>query len=495
MADGPVDDLVAPIEHTLADTNIGETFGVTALPHLREFAVTGPQKVIGVSDTPSRRRIFTCRPTTAREEPACVNEIIKQLAHQAYRGTATGDDLADLNRFYQQGRHDGDFEGGIRLALQAMLANPRFVFRLEQAPPTLRAGQTYRISDLDLASRLSFFLWGTVPDEELLKAATSGGLRTPGGLDRQVKRMLADPKSEAVATRFGAQWLRLQDIKKNRPDPLLYPQWDDTLADAFKRETELFFDSMVREDRNVLDLLTADYTFANERIAKHYDIPNVMGNQFRRVSLPDESRRGILGHGSVLQLTSVADRTSPVLRGKWVMEVLLGTPPPPPPPGVPDFEETKGVKDARTLSVRERMEQHRANPSCNSCHRVIDPLGLALENFDASGKWRIKDSGVPVDPTGVMYDGSQLNGPADLRQALMKHSDAILLSFTESLMTYALGRPIEYYDMPTIRGIVRDAGKNNNRMSSFITGVVNSSAFRMARAPSVETSVAAQIGQ
>jgi hypothetical protein len=334
-----------------------------------------------------------------------------------------------------------------------------------------------------------------VPDEELLKAATSGGLRTPGGLDRQVKRMLADPKSEAVATRFGAQWLRLQDIKKNRPDPLLYPQWDDTLAVAFKRETELFFDSIVREDRNVLDLLTADYTFANERIAKHYDIPNVMGNQFRRVSLPDESRRGILGHGSVLQLTSVADRTSPVLRGKWVMEVLLGTPPPPPPPGVPDFEETKGVKDARTLSVRERMEQHRANPSCNSCHRVIDPLGLALENFDASGKWRIKDSGVPVDPTGVMYDGSQLNGPADLRQALMKHSDAILLSFTESLMTYALGRPIEYYDMPTIRGIVRDAGKNNNRMSSFITGVVNSSAFRMARAPSVETSVAAQIGQ
>ena len=493
-ADGPVDDLVAPIEHTLADTNIGETFGVTALPHLREFAVTGPQKVIGVSDTLSRRRIFSCRPTTAQEETTCANEIIKRLALQAYRGTATGDDLSDLNRFYQQGRKDGDFEAGIRLALQAILANPRFVFRLEQAPPTLRAGQTYRITDLDLASRLSFFLWGTVPDEELVKAATSGGLRTPAGLDRQVRRMLEDSRSEAVATRFGAQWLRLQDIKKNRPDPLLYPQWDDTLADAFKRETELFFDSIVRDDRNVLDLLTADYTFANERIAKHYGIPNVMGNEFRRVALPDESRRGILGHGSVLQLTSVADRTSPVLRGKWVMEVLLGTPPPPPPPGVPDFEETKGVKDARTLSVRERMEQHRVNPSCNSCHRVIDPLGLALENFDPSGKWRIKDSGVTVDPSGVMYDGTKLSGPADLRQALLKHSDAILLSFTESLMTYALGRPIEYYDMPTIRAIVRDAGKNGNRMSTFISGVVNSSAFRMAKAAAVETTAGAQQG-
>ena len=481
-ADGPVDDLVAPIEHSLADTNIGETFGVTALPHLREFAVTGPTRVTGVSDTPTRRRIFTCRPTSAAEETPCATEIIKRLATQAYRGVLPGDDFADLMRFYGDGRKQADFESGVRLAIQAMLANPRFVFRMEQAPQTLRAGQTYRINDIDLASRLSFFLWGTVPDAELVKAATGGVLRTEAGLSKQVRRMLADPRAEAVATRFGAQWLRLQDIKKNRPDPLLYPQWDDTLADAFRRETELFFDSLVREDRSVLDLLSADYTFVNERIAKHYGIPNVMGNHFRRVTVTDPARRGILGHGSILQLTSIADRTSPVLRGKWVMEVLLASPPPAPPPNVPTLEETKGVKEDRALSVRERMEQHRANPACNSCHKVIDPLGLALENFDPSGKWRIKDSGVAVDPTGVMYDGTTISGPADLREALLKHKDAILLSFTESLMTYALGRQVEYYDMPTVRAIARDAANNGNRMSSFISGVVNSAAFRMAKA-------------
>jgi hypothetical protein len=486
-ADGPVDDLVAPIEHTLADTNIGETFGVTALAHLREFAITGPTKVTGVSDTPTRRRIFSCRPTSAADESKCASEIIRRIATQAYRGALPGDDFADLMQFYNEGRTQGDFESGIRLAIQAMLANPRFVFRLERAPQTLRAGQSYRINDLDLASRLSFFLWGTVPDAELIGAAESGVLRTEAGLNAQVRRMLADARAEAVATRFGAQWLRLQDIKKNRPDPLLYPQWDDTLADAFRRETELFFDSLVREDRSVLDLLTADYTFVNERIAKHYGIPNVMGNHFRRVQVTDPNRRGILGHGSILQLTSIADRTSPVLRGKWVMEVLLASPPPAPPPNVPTLEETKGVKEDRLLSVRERMEQHRANPACNSCHKVIDPLGLALENFDPSGKWRIKDNGVGIDPTGVMYDGTTISGPSDLREALLKHQDAILLSFTESLMTYALGRQVEYYDMPTVRAIAREAAKNGNRMSAFISGVVNSAAFRMARATAIET--------
>jgi hypothetical protein len=299
--------------------------------------------------------------------------------------------------------------------------------------------------------------------------------------------MLADARAEALATRFGAQWLRLQDIKKNRPDPLLYPQWDDTLADAFRRETELLFDSLVREDRSMLDLLTADYTFVNERIAKHYGIPNVMGSHFRRVRHTDPARYGVLGHGSILQLTSIADRTSPVLRGKWVMEVLLASPPPAPPPNVPTLEETKGVKDDRLLSVRERMEQHRANPACNSCHKVIDPLGLALENFDPSGKWRIKDSGVPIDPTGVMYDGTTISGPVDLRNALLQHKDAIVLSFIESLMTYALGREVEYYDMPTVRAIARDATANGYRMSSFISGVVSSRAFRMARSPVAET--------
>ena len=486
-ADGPIDDLVAPIEHTLADTNIGETFGVTALAHLREFAVTGPTKVTGVSDNVARRKIFTCRPTTPAEETSCATQILKRLSTQAYRGVVPGDDFADLMRFYNEGRKQSDFESGVRLAIQAMLANPRFVFRLEQAPPSLRAGQTYRISDVDLASRLSFFLWGTVPDAELMAAATTGALKTQAGLDKQVRRMRTDPRAEALSLRFGAQWLRLQDIKKNRPDPLLFPQWDDTLADAFRRETELFFDSLVREDRSVLELLTADYTFINERIAKHYGIANVMGSQFRRVTLTDPARHGILGHGSVLQLTSIADRTSPVLRGKWVMEVLLGTPPPPPPPNVPLLEETTAVKDDRVLSVRERMEQHRANPACNSCHRMIDPLGLALENFYASGKWRIKDGGVAVDPKGVLYDGTPINGPADLRAALLKHKDAILLSFTESLLTYALGRPVEYYDMPTVRAIVRGAAKSDYKMSAFITGVINSAAFRMSKATAAET--------
>jgi hypothetical protein len=491
LGDGPVDDLIAPIEHTLADTNIGETFGVTAPPHLREFAITGPHVVTGVSETESRRRVFTCRPTAPEEEAACANQIITRLAAQAYRGYLGGDDLADLQRMYEQGRRKDGFEAGIRLALQAILANPRFLFRVEQAPATLRAGATYRLNDLDLASRLAFFLWGTLPDAELLKVARSGRLSTPAGLEKQVGRMLTDPRSEALSTRFAGQWLRLQDVSKTRPDTLTYPQWDNTLSEAFVRETELLFDSIVREDRSVLDLLTADYTFVNERLAKHYRIPNVMGNGFRRVQIPDEHRRGILGHGSVLLLTSVADRTSPVLRGKWIMEVLLGSPPPPPPPNVPDLEETKGVRNAKLLSVRERMEEHRANPACTSCHRVIDPLGLALENYDATGAWRIKDNGVPVDPTGELYDGTRIDGPAALRQALLKHSDVVLLSFTESLMTYALGRHVEYEDMPTVRAIVREAGANNNHFSSFVAGIIKSPAFQMSTVESLHTTASA----
>jgi hypothetical protein len=494
MSDGPVDDLIKPIEHTLADTNIGETYGITGLPHLREFAVTGPHTVTGVSETPSRRRIFTCRPTAAREEAECARTIITTIAKQAYRGTATSDDVADLVRLYEQGRKGGDFESGIRLALQGILANPRFLFRLEQAPATLRAGQRYRISDIDLASRLSFFLWGTVPDQELVGVAMKGTLKQPAVLDAQVRRMVADPRSEALATRFASQWLRLQDVDKVRPDPLLFPHWDHTLTTSVIRETELFFNSLVREDRNVLDLLTADYTFVNERLARHYGIPNVMGNEFRRVQIPDDHRRGILGQGSVLLLTSVADRTSPVLRGKWVMEVLLGTPPPPPPPNVPALEETKATAGAKVLSVRERMEEHRANPACTSCHKVIDPLGLALENYDATGAWRIKDNGVVVDPRGELYDGTKMAGPADLRAALLKHSDAILLSFTESLLTYALGRQVEAADMPAVRAIVRESARADNRMSSFITGVVKSAAFQMSRAEITETTESAQAG-
>ncbi len=488
--DAVPDDLMPPIDHTLADTQIGSGFGITTLPHLREFAVSGPFKVTGVSDTPSRRKIFTCRPTSSSEEGACANEIIKRLATLAYRGPVSAADMDGLTKFYAQGRKDGgDFESGIRMALQAILASPRFLFRLEEAPTTLRAGQNYRINDLDLATRLSFFVWGSGPDEELLKIAQRGTLRAPGVLAAQVKRMLKDPKSDAIATRFGSQWLRLQDLEKIYPDALLFPYYDYKLGQALRKETELFFDSVVREDRNVLDLLTADYTFVNERVARHYGIPNVNGDEFRRVQLTDENRRGLLGQGSILALTSVADRTSPVLRGKWIMEVLLASPPPAPPPNVPSLDDSVKAEsgDGDRLTTRQRMEQHRANPQCNSCHRVIDPLGLALENFDVTGRWRIRDNGNPVDPVGNLYDGMKMEGPAGLRAALLKHQDMFLLSLTERLMTFALGRRVEYYDMPAVRKIIADAGANNNRFSAFVLGVANSRAFQMARADDATT--------
>ena len=314
-----------------------------------------------------------------------------------------------------------------------------------------------------------------------MKAASSGALRTSAGVDKQVRRMLADQRSEALSRRFAGQWLRLQDLEKMIPDYLLFPQYDDTLAQAMSRETELFFDSIVREDRSVLDLLTADYSFVNERLAKHYGISNVTGNQFRRVQMP-AYRHGLLGQGSILVSTSVADRTSPVLRGKWVMDVLLGTPPPPPPPNVPALDDSvKANEGGVTLSTRQRMEQHRKNPTCNACHRFIDPLGLSLENFDATGVWRIKDNEVPVDVVGDLYDGTKINGPDGLRDALLRHQDMVLRSFAENLLTYAIGRRVEYADMPTVRAIVRDAAKSNNKMSAFILGVVNSQAFRMAK--------------
>ncbi len=476
--DGPVDDLLMPIENTLADVSI--TFGITMLPHLRDFVVQGPLDVTGVSDTPSRLKVFSCRPTNAAEEESCAAEIVNKLAAQAFRGAPTAADLQDAIKFYEQGRKKGGFEPGIRLAVQSILMSPRFLFRLEEQPAGIRTA-TYRIADEDLASRLSFFLWGTAPDAELVRAAAIGSLRTSAGVEKQVRRMLADQRAEALSTRFGSQWLRLQDLDKIFPDYLLYPQYDDTLARAMKRETELFFDSIVREDRKVTELLTADYTFVNERLARHYGIPNVMGSAFQRVALPPY-RRGLLGQGSILTLTSVADRTSPVQRGKWVMEVLLASPPPPPPPNVPSLDVVKANEGGKLLSTRERMEEHRKNPACTSCHKVIDPLGLALENFDVTGAWRIKDNEVPVDVVGELYDGTKMDGPSGLRDALLKHSNVFLTGFTESLMTYALGRRIEHTDMPAIRTIVRDAGKSNNRMSAFVMGVVNSPAFKMGMA-------------
>jgi cytochrome c553 len=489
--DCPIDDLMSPIEYTLADPQIGEHgYGVTTLPHLREFSIAGPFKVTGVSDTPSRRRIFSCRPTTAAEEAPCAASIIKRIATQAYRQPVTSGDLEPLLSFYNRGRKDNDFEAGVRLAVQAILISPRFLFRLEEAPASARAGENYRISDVDLASRLSFFLWNAAPDADLMKAATSGALRAPGVLDQQVRRMLADPRAETLSTRFASQWLRLQDVDKILPEPVLFPSFNFLLAQSFKRETELLFDSIVRDDRNVLDLLTADYTFVNERLARHYGIPNVAGEAFRRVTLGPglEYRRGVLGQGSMLMLTSVADRTSPVQRGKWIMEVLLGAPPPPPPPNVPALDETKAVAaGGKMLSTRERMEEHRKNPACTSCHRVIDPLGLALENFDVTGAWRIKDGGVVVDARGDLYDGTRMDGPAGLRAALLSHADTLLRNFTENLMAYGLGRRVEYFDQPSIRATVQKAAVNEHRFSSFVLGIVNSAAFQMSVADPVRT--------
>jgi hypothetical protein len=476
--ESPVDDLMAPIAHTLADTTIGTDYGVRTVPHLREFRINGPHAVTGISETVSRRRIFTCRPTSPDDEQPCAQEIVSRLATRAYRRPLNETDVEGLMSFYEAGAAEGDFESGVRTALQAILASPHFVFRLEEAP---EVSGIHRLNDLDLASRLSFFLWATVPDDELLKVASEGRLKDPAVLKGQVERMLGDPRSDALATRFAAQWLRLQDLDKIDPDYLHFPLYDDTLAESLKRETEIFFENLVREDRSVLEILTADYTFVNERLARHYGIANVSGERFRRVKLEGDRRSGILGHGSILTLTSVADRTSPVLRGKWILEVLLGTPPPPPPPNIPALEATTEAAGGKALSVREAMELHRSNPACTSCHVVIDPLGLALENFDATGAWRIKDNGVPVDASGELYDGTPLDGPGGLRDALLKYEDVFVTTFTENLMTYALGRRVEYYDMPTIRRIVAESRSADYRVSSFIQGIVGSPAFQMTR--------------
>jgi hypothetical protein len=491
--EGPADDLIAPVENTAEG---GDGYGTITLPHMRDMTIVGPTKVTGVSETVSRSRIFTCRPTSAAEEEACAAKILRELTTKAYRGKGGATGLQDALKFYEEGRRGlaaptlgseptsggGDFEGGIRLALQSILVSPRFVFRMEGGPASEAATGAYRLADLDLASRLSFFLWGTGPDAELIKAAELGQLSTAAGVEKQARRLLADRRSSALATRFAAQWLRLQDLDALHPEFTEYAMFDETLRDAMRRETVLFFDSIVREDRNVLDLLNADYSFANERLARHYGIAGVNGPAFTRVTLPPY-RRGLLGQASILTLTSVANRTSPVLRGKWVMEVLLGTPPPPPPPNVPALDESVTSSAAgKLLSTRQRMEEHRKNPSCNSCHRVIDPLGLALDNFDVTGAWRTKDNEVPVDVVGDLYDGTKMDGPLGLRDALMKHADMVLRSFTENLMTYAIGRRLEHHDMPAVRAIVNGAEKKGNRFSAYVVGIVTHPTFRMSEA-------------
>jgi cytochrome c553 len=477
--EGPEQDLMSPLDWSIASTSIADAYGFTTLPHLRELAITGPVAVTGVSPTPSRQKLLTCQPKTASQQVVCAREILVRVASQAFRRPISESDANALLALYEKAAAEDGFEAGIRMGLEGILASPRFVFRFEERPATAAAGRAYAVTDLDLASRLSFFLWATGPDAQLLNLATAGRLSAPATLEQQVRRMLADPKADALATRFGAQWLRLQDLDKIHPDVRVFPDFDAQLRNSMRRETELFVRDVVRRDRPVMDLFTSDYTFVDERLAVHYGIPNVVGNEFRKVTYPDARRRGLLGHGSILTLTSHADRTSPVLRGKWVLEVLLGTPPPPPPPDVPDLEATSDVEDGRLRTVRERMEQHRANAACTSCHRMIDPIGLALENFDVAGAWRIKDNGMPVDAASVLYDGSPLRGPEDLRRALLKRPSALIQTFTENLATYALGRRLDAADMPMVRGVIRQADAAQQRFSAFVIGIVKSPAFRL----------------
>jgi hypothetical protein len=481
--DGPIEDIVSPIRESLADLQVGYADGMTILPHLWDLVVQGPAKVTGISDNETRRRIFSCRPTAPSEQLACATEIVEQLASAAYRRPLAEDDLAPIMNLYASGVEEGGFEAGVRTALQAILSSPDFIFRMENAAPVRNGKGAYRINGVGLASRLSYFLWGAPPDQELIDLGREDELVRPDVLDAQVRRMLIDPRSEALATRFLSQWLRLQDLEKIHPGSDDWPDFEGTLRDAMLQETELLFNYMVREDRTVMDLLTANYTFVNEPLARHYDIPDVTGEHFRRVELADSRRWGLLGHGSVLVSTSHADRTSPVRRGKWVMEVLLDSPPPPPPPNVPELEQTAGVIDGRPVTVKERMEAHRANPSCNSCHRVIDPLGLALENFDVTGEWRIRDSGNPIDASGELWDGRQMNGPEDLREALVDYRVPFTRAFAKNLMAYALGRRVEYYDQPTIRKITRAAEANDYRISTFVLEIVKSDAFLLRPAP------------
>jgi mono/diheme cytochrome c family protein len=484
-ADGPLEDEYRMVEQSLVDVSAGTIPGVTTLPHLHELSITGPVKVDGLSETPARRKIFSCRPTTQADELPCAKKILATLARQAYRRPVNDNDIEALLGFFQRGRNaENDFESGIRTAIQAMIASPEFVFRFERVPANAAPGTNYRITDLELASRMSYFLWSTLPDDQLITLASQNKLHEPAILEKQVKRMLADPKSNALTDTFAFQWLHLQNLKEWSPDLFLFPDFDRTLSQSAVKETELLFDNVMRQDRPLTELLTANYTFVNERLAKHYGIPDILGDRFRRVTLTDPNRFGLLGQSSILMLTSYANRTSPTVRGKYVMEVILGTPPPNPPPNVPAFKEV-GLND-KPLSVRERIEEHRKNEPCRSCHQMMDPIGLALENYNAVGQWRTNDEGFKIDATGKMFDGAKLDGPVSLRQAILSHSDAFIDGFTESMMAYGLGRVIDTRDMPFVRGVEREAAKNENRFSAFITGIIKSPPFQLRRTEDAE---------
>jgi hypothetical protein len=439
--------------------------------------VSGPFNEVAPEDTPSRQRIFVCRPRRPGDELACARRIVSTFARRAYRRPLTELEVKTLVGFYEAGRRDGGFEPGVQHVIERVLIAPDFLFRSESDPPGLAPGTAHRVTDLELASRLSFFLWSSIPDDELLDAAVRGQLHAAPVLAQQVKRMLADDRSRALIENFFGQWLFVRNVSQVRPDPKAYPEFDENLRAAFRTETELFLASQIGEDHSALELLTANYTFLNERLARHYGVPNIYGDRFRRVTYADDRRAGILGQGAVLTaINSYANRTSPVKRGQWLLENVLGTPPPPPPPNVPPFPENDG---SAPKSVRERMEQHRKNPVCASCHARIDPLGFALENFDGIGRWRTVDANAPIDASGMLPNGSKFNGPAEFRQALLKNREAFLTTMLQKLMTYGLGRGVEYYDMPSIRKILKGAGEHDYRWSSLIMGIVTSDPFLM----------------
>jgi mono/diheme cytochrome c family protein len=457
-----------------------DTTDHTGVPHVESLTIAGPFKATGPGDTPSRRRIFICRPAAPSAETSCATRIVATLARRAYRRPVTASEVGRLMTFYSAGRRAGSFDTGIERALRAMLASSKFAFRLETEPADVAPGAPYRLSDLDLASRLSFFLWSSIPDDELIDVASRGELKQPAVLEHQVRRLLADPRSEALVDNFAGQWLQLRNLRAALPDQNEFPDFDDNLRQALKRETELLFQSIVREDRNVTDLLSADYTFVNERLAVHYGIPNIYGSHFRRIAVTDEARKGLLGKGAILLVTSQPDRTSPVVRGKWILDNLLGVPPPPPPANVPPLEASRGNKPK---TLREQMEAHRANSVCASCHKLMDPIGFAMENFDAVGAWRTRDAGASIDASGQLMDGTKVDGVVSLRQALLKRPEVFVTTFTEKLLTYALGRGLDYHDRPAVRAIVRDAAGAGYRFNALVMAMVNSVPFQMRIKP------------
>jgi hypothetical protein len=447
-------------------------------PAVYSLSVNGPYHAEGPGETPSRKRLLVCTPAGASDEKACAVKILSALMRRAYRRPVTSADLEAPLRFFSEAQREGGFEAGIEMGLRAVLVSPEFLFHLGQ--PSSGPSRIYRIADIELASQLSFFLWSSIPDDELLDCAMAGKLSDPAMLHRQVRRMLADPRSAALVNNFADQWLYLRNLESARPDMRAFPDFDDNLRQAFRRETELLFESVMREDRSILDLLRANYTFLNERLAKHYGIPNIYGSRFRRVTLDgDRVRGGLLRQGSILTVTSYATRTSPVIRGKWILSNILGIPPPPPPASVPALKESAHI--GQTLSMRERMAEHRANPACAGCHKLMDPVGFALENYDAVGRWRQSVNGKPIDASGGLPDGSKFDGAAGLEQAILRRPDAFANTFSEKLLTYALGRGVEAYDGPAIRKVVREAEANDYRFSSFILGIVDSTPFLMRR--------------